>query len=241
MPFGASRAGLMSVAADDIPDSVVEHLDYWWSLDEGDGTTTTDALQEETATLVGSWTQDNSYFGGFKITQNGVDDSWITDNQLTGVHDGDVAVVGRIALDSTDDISRPFILTQSSDLDRTSPSIELRIIDNERFNLRLEDNSGNAEGVDLITGQDAANQDWYYVLNMNVESSVSAELYLYDENGEFATGTASSNSIDTANSAYFGLLSGGIEGDADVYGIATEKQLDQTARDELWTETYLLN
>ena len=61
-PFGASRAGLMSVAADDIPDSEADQkLIHRWVMDEGEGTIVEDTVGDEDGTIQGNvdWTSGN--------------------------------------------------------------------------------------------------------------------------------------------------------------------------------------
>ena len=75
-PFGASRAGLMSVAEDDIPDSVAENQEIHWRYDEGDGTEVAD--HEDTHNLDADFTgitwNDSAGLDGWHGVLDGVDD-----------------------------------------------------------------------------------------------------------------------------------------------------------------------
>ena len=78
-PFGASRAGLMSVAVDDIPDSAV----YRWPVDEGSGQTLTDELQnEDITTNFENWVSGSQYVGENAKSFDGVDDEGSTSDSL---------------------------------------------------------------------------------------------------------------------------------------------------------------
>ena len=71
-PFGASRAGLMSVAEDDIPDSVV----YQYDARTYDGSDTwTDDVGNQNMTIVGSPTKSTLSDGSDSISGDGVDDA----------------------------------------------------------------------------------------------------------------------------------------------------------------------
>ena len=69
-PFGASRAGLMSVAVDDIPDSVVVRN----LMDEGSGTTAADAIGSNDLSLSGPTWQSGIGNGDFYLDFDGSDD-----------------------------------------------------------------------------------------------------------------------------------------------------------------------
>ena len=76
MPFGASRAGLMSTRVDAIPDSVTNH----WLHDEGSGTILGDNIGDEDGTIEGATWQTDEGLDGAYLEYDGTDDKTTIDN-----------------------------------------------------------------------------------------------------------------------------------------------------------------
>lgn len=242
-PVGASRAVSVARQADAIPDSVETHLDLWWPMDEGSGSSFEDALTNESVSLVGSWQDDSKYYGGTAISQDGVDDSWTTDNEISGIHSGDVTVVGWTDGAGSASFYYAFMVSSSGNASSLgSPSWALRALDDgTRWNLRTEDSSGSATGSDIITnGPDITNGDLFFAINASIsDGSISVGLELHDGGGLIDSGTATSSIASTSSSAYFQGFEGSFEGRQDAYGIATSEQLSSGAIAEIRDDTKL--
>ena len=95
-PFGASRAGLMSVADDDIPDSVLRQR---W--DEGSGDTVEDEDGDNDGNIEGaSWHADGDLEGGYGLSFDG-SDAVVADAMSELGSDGDYLLCITIDADSS--------------------------------------------------------------------------------------------------------------------------------------------
>ena len=188
MPLGASRAGLMSVAEDDIPDSAIAH----YRLAESSGDTLTDEIGDNDGTASGASIVSNNYVGGYARDGDGTDDvlEFATFNDFDYVQSWQDGTASLLTFETTDE-SRAIY---ANNVDDDSPRMEVNTAG------EYDSPSGRLEWA--IVGEDFDNRQVVYSdidvtdgtryrlqLNKTGNSASDMEIYLVESDGTVHDGT----------------------------------------------------
>jgi len=226
-PFGASRAGLMSVRGDAIPDSVTNR----WPMDEGSGTTLADDVGSTNANLVGgTWVSDTSSVGGSHTDYDGVDDRW--DTPSFGINGSEYTFMTWVRWDSVNDLDTIASATDSSF--RNGWALTLDGSQNWRIN-HLDDSFDTAVSL----SESPATETWYFAAAVGVDDE--ATIYVYDNNNLIATDSGTSTRT-TGDRELYGMAANGetdrnINGQADAPAVSTTTALTQSEIEDYWQAT----
>lgn len=234
----------------DIPDSVVEHLDYWWEKDEGSGTVTIDSLSEKEGFLSSNNWSENDFTGELTPHYDGVDDHWITSDRIYSVNDGgESSVLGWFYLDDDPDEFVSVIELRSDDnIDSRADDSLYLVCDGDGYQVNTVGSYGESWTAGKVSGPDASEKPVFFViLNNSIDgSSGDITLKLYDDDGfdSEETGsmdTRSSQNHGTTPESYIGVSTAGqgqfMEGTAWNIGVNESVTLSNSEIDDIWSDT----
>ena len=206
---GSLRSVSTGVVA--IPDSVVENLDHWWPIDEGEGSSITDGIKDNTASFAGSptWVSRSGFVGGFGLDMDGDTDGWDTSLNLSGT---DWNITGWVELGSrfaqrsvifgcgTSDLlgnvnvdGDGILITYGTDpSDSEDGGLAMGMTDGGSFNLS---GGGNEVAFDIPEGETV-----FFSANFDT-SDDEFEMFVYDDSNKIGDKTGDSDGRD------FGTLS----------------------------------
>ena len=175
MPFGASRAGLMSTRVDAIPDSVDYHLPF----DEGEGDELVPDIGDVTATFIENavWDDDSRYFGDTApILDASNNDVILTDDTLPVGNGGTIACW--ISDNGGSDDNNRFIKAADEDDSAPDTSFNLGYDGSARDEFRVVTRGGEGSTVNLsLSGPDATEEDVFTVIADDGDGTVKALVY----------------------------------------------------------------
>ena len=213
-PFGASRAGLMSVAADDIPDSVVDNFE--------DADADPAGPYQEGESLTDYWSNDNGHGAIGRSTDNVAEGN----HALEFTRSGDVSIESRwslpgdglprypedgetirVLMRDTADRIRPYLLAMVGDDSNPDcyavffrgdeDEIELRKV----FNINEDDPRDDTETLDSATPS-LTSGDWYWIeweLPDSDDNEHIVDVYETDDDGDGSVSRGSSVTTLSAN------------------------------------------
>ena len=172
-PFGASRAGLMSVTGDDIPDS---GLDHQWNYDvESDTVEDTIGNLDIDFNGDGTW-QTDAGAGGIYLDLDGVDDYGVipnSDEQFGHwTEDGNGTIMGWFYPDE-DQFAQLYSTGAFSAVDSAAFSTKLR--DNGNYDMEVRDSNGDV--VVQIQTDGYVIDEWNFFAFVSDENANEARLY----------------------------------------------------------------
>ena len=200
-PFGASRAGLMSVAEDDIPDSGNLQTNYDIQSETGynDGNTVKPIQDFETTTDLDTGTGPTykpSAFNSNPIARfDETDDALSASGSVSEfnyIHDGTGGTIYILVNDYTLDGSTRVFLDNND----ISPESGFYVISINEDEIRVEISNGTDRIVDEGVANFTSN-----LIGLTLKEGETDEYVVFDENGDIASGSLSGTPSDSDASA----------------------------------------
>jgi hypothetical protein len=226
-------------AGPDIPDSVTEHLDVWYPVDEGDGSVLSDSLDPANdATISGaSWASGG--YGNQSLDFDG-GDNWVSDD--TGDVTSGASICGWFDIDT---IQRSIVWAISTD--GASPDVA----NNLSFFVEIENGNIAAGSTNSSTATDRAtiysspSTGTKYFLGCAVGDSGDKVGWIWDTDSQLDSGSSSPRDMTGGGDNY--SLSGGagvsagtaanFDGRESAMGFAIDAKLTESDFEAIWNDT----
>jgi len=230
---GRTRSELSGVFSA-IPDSVQTHMEHWWPMDEGAGTTLNDGLGSENLTLNngGSWATASKFEGGTAPDFDQTDDWAVSNNQLA-IAGSDWSVCGWVEMDGWDGFSRIVSApSKSNTSDSASGSGEWDLIDNgsDKWKLRFEGSDDGASDESLST-----NQDYFLAL---AGSGNNGDWYIWDDSSQIRSQSINTSlSTATRYLRFMVAADNYVGGTLDAWSANQSTKLSESNFQDIWNDT----
>ena len=227
-PFGASRAGLMSVVGDDIPDSDA----YRYLMDEGSGDMFNDTSSGDTvdATHKGGWNSRLDAIGGFAATFNGTDEFAQTDDDVP-VNGDEFTAVAWIEPDS---LHRGGIFATTDDpsaLVENGYYVELRS-DGDIQAVNAENDNRNP----IAVVSEGYNADEFIFVSVTGNGD-ETNLYVWEIDSQLGTASGSAGRSETSTRFTFGAFDSNWFSGEFSYSQSWTEEKSESELGEIWEQT----
>ena len=223
-----------------IPDSVETHLDIWYPVDEGSGSSIADAQENGPDWTLNSpsWVS-NEFWRNFGLDYDGVDDEANSDSTVS-IPNGDISLCTWVTMDELGDGNRPWV-----GFGDTQGNLDS---DNEFGTLTLTDGDGTIriwQGTDATSNpvelSGELDQDTRYFIGATFDFGTESAVYVWDENSFQNSGTGSPTSSPSAGSHYLQSVDFDdrvqLDCTIDAYGFQTDGILSQEDFEDIWEDT----
>ena len=208
-----------------IPDSVENHLDTWYSIDEGSGTSLADSFNELPATLQeGDWVSDEQYWGDYGV--NTSPDYYLSDSTIEDL--STFSLCAWVVPQQSGDETPLFGLSEGSPPEGRSIGFNV-VMDGGNFWSLSTTPSNTTSGSNRISYI----QDELYFVAASSTGNDSA-LHVWDIDTKVETTTDSPNDPDFSDSRF-----NGGDGDAIIAasGLNLGTELSESDFEEIWEDT----
>ena len=226
-----------------IPDSVVNHLDFWWPISASDtDTQLTDSLEDETATMSGgSLVTDDRFVDDTAADLTGTDSHWTSDSRLGSVDQ--ITMVGWVDDVTSSDFGEGIMMfTNNSDPNtRGEPTVGIRTSSGgDDINALSVDGGGSPSGTTFGTTNLPDVSDVFVSVSVDFSgTSTDFHLRIYDNDSQIEDSTTSIQGVG----GFDGFFEVGVENGSslnmttDAIGINTGSILTETQVEEIWQDT----